>query len=146
MPKRGPWCVKLHSLTADTPAGCVTYHSLKHLSHIHRLHPGPSRILIRGPPACNTTILSQCRCEYVANWAFIRNSTVSTRKDKAATRTSPERPRSEPGLHEWARKQLGVYTVFLRTCTFFTGITPECWRCVEKRWPKLVIGHSLCYI
>ena len=41
--------------------------AVKHLSHIHGSHPGSSRILIRGPPACNTTILSQCRCEYVAN-------------------------------------------------------------------------------
>ena len=105
-------------------------------SHIHGSHHGSSRILIRGPPACNTTILSQCRCEYVANWVLIRKSTVSTWIDKAAARILPERPRSEPGLHGWARKQLG----FLRTCTFFTGIPPECWRCVEKRCPKV-----LCY-
>ena len=72
---------------------------LKHLSHIHGLHPGSSRILIRDHPACNGKILSQCRCEYVANWALIRISTVSIRIDKAATRTSPERPRSEPGLY-----------------------------------------------
>ena len=74
----------------------------KHLSHIHGLHPGSSRILIRDHPACNAKILSQCRCEYVANWALIRISTVSIRIDKAATpatRTSPERPRSEPGLY-----------------------------------------------
>ena len=109
---------------------------LKHLSHIHGSHPGSSRILIRGPPACNTTILSQCRCEYVANWAFIRNSTVSTRKDKAATRTSPERPRSEPGLHGWAREATGrLHGLFTDVHVLYwdnPGVLTVCWEKVAQ--------------
>ena len=111
---------------------------LKHLSHIHGSHPGSSRILIRDHPACNAKIFSQCRCEYVANWALIRISTVSIRIDKAATRTSPERPRRYTDEHgsNWAFTR----SVYGRARSLL-GIPTECWRCVDKRWHKLIIGN-----
>ena len=63
---------------------------LKALLHFHGSHHGSSRILIRGVPACDTTISSRCRCGYVPNWVYTRASTVSPRTDKVATRTTPE--------------------------------------------------------
>ena len=39
------------------------FSSPKALLHFHGSHHGSSRILIRGVPACDTTISSRCRCD-----------------------------------------------------------------------------------
>ena len=69
---------------------------------------------------------------------------VYTDRQGSNTDVAGKAPEWTRTIHGWARQQLGIYTVCLRTCTFFTGIPTECWRCVDKRWHKLIIGHLLC--
>ena len=71
---------------------------------------------------------------------------MSTRIDKPATRTSPERPPEWTRTTRMSTEATGLLHSFLRTCTLFTGIPPGvltvCWGKVAQTLVKLSSANS----
>ena len=84
-------------------------------------HPGPSSGMVRG---ATPRFSSECRCGYVSNWVCTRISRMSTRTDKVASRTNPDRHTEPTGSSRKSTVTTGsLYGLYTEVYVVYWDIT-----------------------
>ena len=99
---------------------------LKALLHFHGSHHGSSRTLIRGVPACDTTISSRCRCDTFRTGCIHGQVRCLTDRQGSNADHAGNAYGANNGFQGRTRRLLGTFTVLTRRCTLSIGISPEC--------------------